>query len=123
MNVLRFTDLAAAGSLAGRRVFIRADLNVPQDHSAEGRGRITEDTRIRASLPCIRAALAAGAAVMVTSHLGRPVEGQPKAEDSLAPVAARLGELLGRDVPLLTNWVGGVDVKHGEVVLLENCRL
>jgi phosphoglycerate kinase len=104
-------------------VFIRADLNVPQDHSPEGRGRITEDTRIRASVPCIRMALDAGAAVMVTSHLGRPTEGQFKPEDSLAPVAQRLGELLGRPVPLRSDWVDGVDVKPGEVVLLENCRL
>ena len=93
MNVLRFTDLVAAGRAAERRVFIRADLNVPQDDA----GRITEDTRIRASLPCIEPALDAGAAVMVTSHLGRPTEGEPKPEDSLAPVAARLAELLGRD--------------------------
>ncbi len=96
MNVLRFTDLIAQGRVAGRRVFIRADLNVPQDKA----GHITEDTRIRSSVPCIRMALEAGAAVMVTSHLGRPTEGAFKAEDSLAPVATRLGELLGRDVPL-----------------------
>ena len=119
MNVLRFADLAAAGQLAGRRVFIRADLNVPQDEA----GRITEDTRIRASVPCIATALGAGAAVMVTSHLGRPVEGAPKPEDSLAPVAARLGELLGRTVPLKSHWLEGVDVAPGEVVVLENCRL
>jgi phosphoglycerate kinase len=119
MNVLRFTDLCAQGKVAGQRVFIRADLNVPQDDS----GRITEDTRIRASVPCIRAALDAGAAVMVTSHLGRPTEGQFKPEDSLAPVAARLGELLGRDVPLVADWVDGVQVAPGQVVLLENCRL
>ena len=119
MNALRFTDLVATGSLKGRRVFIRADLNVPQDDS----GAITEDTRIRASLPCIRAALDAGAAVMVTSHLGRPKEGEPKPEDSLAPVAARLGELLGRAVPLRTDWVDGVDIAPGELVVLENCRL
>jgi phosphoglycerate kinase len=119
MNVLRFTDLCAQGKVAGQRVFIRADLNVPQDDT----GRITEDTRIRASVPCIRAALDAGAAVMVTSHLGRPTEGQFKPEDSLAPVAARLGELLGRDVPLVADWVDGVQVAPGQVVLLENCRL
>jgi phosphoglycerate kinase len=119
MNVIRFTDLCAQGKVAGQRVFIRADLNVPQD----GAGRITEDTRIRASVPCIRQALDAGAAVMVTSHLGRPTEGEFKPEDSLAPVAARLGELLGREVPLVPNWVDGVDVKPGQVVLLENCRL
>ncbi|WP_157269281.1 phosphoglycerate kinase [Azohydromonas aeria] len=119
MNVLRFSDLVAQGQVAGRRVFIRADLNVPQDDS----GRITEDTRIRASIPCIRMALDAGAAVMVTSHLGRPTEGEFKAEDSLAPVAQRLGELLGREVPLASNWVDGVQVAPGQVVLLENCRL
>ena len=119
MNVLRFADLVAAGRVAGRRVFIRADLNVPQDDA----GRITEDTRIRASVPCIRMALDAGAAVMVTSHLGRPTEGDPKPEDSLAPVAARLGELLGCKVALRTNWLDGVDVVPGEVVVLENVRL
>ena len=119
MNVLRFADLIAAGKASGRRVFIRADLNVPQDDE----GRITEDTRIRASVPAIEMALRAGAAVMVTSHLGRPTEGQPKPADSLAPVAARLGELLGRDVPLKTDWVDGVDVAPGQVVLLENCGL
>jgi phosphoglycerate kinase len=119
MNVLRFTDLCAQGKAAGQRVFIRADLNVPQDDA----GRITEDTRIRASVPCIKLALDAGAAVMVTSHLGRPTEGQFKPEDSLAPVAKRLGELLGREVPLLSEWVDGVQVAPGQVVLLENCRL
>ena len=120
MKILRFTDLCAQGKAAGQRVFIRADLNVPQDDA----GRITEDTRIRASVPCIRQALDAGAAVMVTSHLGRPTEGEFKLEDSLAPVAARLGELLGREVPLVSNWVeNGVQVAPGQVVLLENCRL
>jgi phosphoglycerate kinase len=119
MNILRLSDLIAQGRVAGQRVFIRADLNVPQDDA----GRITEDTRIRASVPCIRMALDAGAAVMVTSHLGRPSEGAFKPEDSLAPVAARLAELLGRDVPLRSNWVDGVDVTPGQVVLLENCRL
>jgi phosphoglycerate kinase len=123
MNVLRLADLVAQGRVAGQRVFIRADLNVPQDHSPEGGGRITEDTRIRASVPCIRMALDAGAAVMVTSHLGRPTEGAFKPEDSLAPVAQRLSELLGRDVPLVSNWVDGVTVAPGQVVLLENCRL
>ena len=123
MNVLRFSDLIAQGKVAGRRVFIRADLNVPQDHSAEGGGRITEDTRIRASVPCIEMALKAGAAVMVTSHLGRPTEGEFKPEDSLAPVAKRLSELLAREVPLVANWVDGVSVSPGQVVLLENCRL
>ncbi len=119
MNILRFSDLCAQGQVRGKRDFIRADLNVPQDDA----GRITEDTRIRASLPCIRQALDAGAAVMVTSHLGRPTEGQFKPDDSLAPVAARLGQLLGRAVPLLRDWVDGVDVKPGQVVLLENCRV
>jgi len=119
-QVLRLADLIAAGKLAGKRVFIRADLNVPQDDS----GKITEDTRIRASVPAIQQALAAGAAVMVTSHLGRPTEGEFKPEDSLAPVAARLAELLGRPVPLLANWVeNGVAVQPGDVVLLENCRV
>ncbi len=119
MNVLRFSDLVAAGKVAGQRVFIRADLNVPQDEA----GHITEDTRIRASIPCIELALKAGAAVMVTSHLGRPTEGEFKPADSLAPVAARLGELLGRTVPVIANWVDGVTVAPGELVLLENCRL
>src|SRR4051812_11098076 len=119
MNILRFSDLCARGDAKGRRVFIRADLNVPQDDQ----GRITEDTRIRASIPCIRMALDAGAAVMVTSHLGRPTEGEFKPEDSLAPVAARLSQLLGREVPLKADWVDGVEVRPGQVVLLENCRL
>ena len=119
MHVLRFSDLCAQGKVSGQRVFIRADLNVPQDDA----GRITEDTRIRASVPAIRMALEAGAAVMVTSHLGRPTEGEFKPEDSLAPVAQRLGELLGREVPLVRDWVDGVSVRPGEVVLLENCRL
>lgn len=119
MKVLRFSDLVAQGQVQGKRVFIRADLNVPQDDA----GRITEDTRIRASVPCIKLALDAGAAVMVTSHLGRPTEGEFKPEDSLQPVAERLAELLGREVKLVANWVDGVDVKPGQVVLLENCRL
>jgi phosphoglycerate kinase len=119
MNVIRFSDVCAQGRATGRRVFIRADLNVPQDAS----GAITEDTRIRASVPCIQMALDAGAAVMVTSHLGRPSEGQLRPQDSLAPVARRLGELLGRDVPLLANWVQGVELQPGQVVLLENCRV
>ena len=123
MNVLRLADLIAQGRVAGQRVFIRADLNVPQDHSPEGHGRITEDTRVRASVPCIRMALDAGAAVMITSHLGRPTEGQFKPADSLAPVAVRLAELLGREVPLVANWVDGVSVQPGQLVLLENCRL
>ena len=119
MNVLRFSDLCASGRVRNQRVFIRADLNVPQDAS----GAITEDTRIRASVPCIQMALDAGAAVMVTSHLGRPTEGAFKPADSLAPVAARLAELLGRTVPLVADWVGGVQVAPGQVVLLENCRV
>jgi phosphoglycerate kinase len=119
MNVLRLADLITAGRISGKRVFIRADLNVPQDDA----GRITEDTRIRASVPCIQMALEAGAAVMVTSHLGRPTEGAFKPADSLAPVAARLAELLGRPVPLRANWVHGVDVVPGGVVMLENCRV
>jgi phosphoglycerate kinase len=119
MKVLRFSDLCAQGQAAGQRVFIRADLNVPQNDA----GEITEDTRIRASVPCIEMALQAGAAVMVTSHLGRPTEGEFKPEDSLAPVAKRLGELLGREVPLISNWVDGVQVQPGQVVLLENCRV
>ncbi|MEO8250456.1 MAG: phosphoglycerate kinase [Burkholderiales bacterium] len=119
MNVIRFSDLCSQGKANGKRVFIRADLNVPQDDA----GRITDDTRIRASVPCIEMALKAGAAVMVTSHLGRPKEGEFKPEDSLAPVAKRLSELLGRKVPLKADWVDGVDVAPGDVVLLENCRV
>jgi len=115
MRFKRMADL----ELRGKRVFIRADLNVPQDDA----GNITDDTRIRASVPGIRLALEKGAAVMVTSHLGRPKEGELRPEDSLAPVAKRLGELLGREVPLKRDWVDGVDVKPGEVVLLENCRV
>jgi phosphoglycerate kinase len=122
MNVIRFSDLCAQGQAQGKRVFIRADLNVPLDFSA-GEARITEDTRIRASVPCIQMALEAGAAVMVTSHLGRPSEGTLRPEDSLAPVARRLGELLGRPVPLLRDWTGAVQVAPGDVVLLENCRV
>lgn len=115
MKFLRLTDLP----LAGKRVFIRADLNVPQDDA----GNISEDTRIRATIPGIKHALAAGAAVMVTSHLGRPTEGALKPEDSLAPIAKRLSEVLGQPVRLIQNWVdNGVDIKPGEVVLLENCR-
>ncbi|MBU6501924.1 MAG: phosphoglycerate kinase [Burkholderiales bacterium] len=124
MNFIRFSDLCAQGRAQGRRVFIRADLNVPMDEA----GRITEDTRIRASVACLRMALDAGAAVMVTSHLGRPTEGELKPRDSLAPVAARLGELLGRAVPLVADWVDGVQLQGrplaaGELVLLENCRV
>ncbi|MDO4591549.1 MAG: phosphoglycerate kinase [Comamonadaceae bacterium] len=119
MNILRFSDLCAQGKVQGQRVFIRADLNVPLNDA----GAITEDTRVRASVPAIEMALKAGAAVMVTSHLGRPTEGEFKPADSLAPVAQRLGELLGREVPLVANWVDGVEVQPGQVVLLENCRV
>jgi phosphoglycerate kinase len=119
MQFIRFSDLCSSGQATGKRVFIRADLNVPQDDN----GKITEDTRIRASIPCIEMALKAGAAVMVTSHLGRPTEGEFKPEDSLAPVAARMSELLGKPVKLVPNWVDGVAVNPGEVVLLENCRV
>jgi phosphoglycerate kinase len=103
--------------LKGKRVLIRADLNVPVKD-----GKVGDDTRVRASLPAIRQALEAGAAVMVTSHLGRPKEGALRPEDSLTPVAARIGELLGRNVPVKADWVDGVEVKPGELVLLENCR-
>jgi phosphoglycerate kinase len=119
MQIIRFADLCAQGLARGKRVFIRADLNVPFDDH----GRISEDTRIRASVPAIQMALDAGAAVMVTSHLGRPTEGAFKSEDSLAPVAKRLAELLGREVPLVADWVGGVSVAAGQVVMLENCRV
>ena len=119
MQIIRFADLCAQGLARGKRVFIRADLNVPFDDH----GRISEDTRIRASVPAIQMALDAGAAVMVTSHLGRPTEGSFKPEDSLAPVAKRLAELLGREVPLVADWVGGVSVAAGQVVMLENCRV
>ncbi len=115
MNVKKLTDV----DVRGKRVFIRADLNVPQDDA----GNITEDTRIRASIPSIKYCLDNGAAVMVTSHLGRPTEGEVKADDTLMPVAVRLGQLLNKPVRLIQNWVdGGFEVKPGEVVLLENCR-
>ena len=117
--MIRFKDLCEQGLVRGKRVFIRADLNVPLD----AQGKITEDTRIRASLPCIQMALKAGAAVMVTSHLGRPSEGALTAQDSLHVVAQKISELLGTSVPLITDWVEGVTVKIGEVVLLENCRV
>ena len=116
MRFRRLTDM----DLRGKRVFIRADLNVPQDDA----GAITDDTRIRASVPAIEHCLKAGAAVMVTSHLGRPTEGELEPGDSLAPIATRLGELLGRNVPLVADWVdGGFSVAPGAVVLLENCRV
>ena len=119
MRFNRLIDLVEQNKLQGKRVFIRADMNVPQDDA----GHITEDTRIRASVPAIQAALKAGAAVMVTSHLGRPTEGELKAEDTLAPVAQRLSELLGKPVTLKQHWVDGVSVAPGEVVMLENCRV
>ncbi|MEQ1880620.1 MAG: phosphoglycerate kinase [Burkholderiales bacterium] len=115
MSMLRMGDV----DLRGKRVFIRADLNVPQDEA----GNITDDSRIRASLTGIRQALAAGAAVMVTSHLGRPREGEFKPEDSLLPVAKRLSELLNIPVQLKADWINGVEIKPGQVLLLENCRL
>jgi phosphoglycerate kinase len=119
MNILRLQDLIQQGRVKGKRVFIRADLNVPQDDN----GAITEDTRIRASVPCVKMALDAGAAVMITSHLGRPTEGDFKPEDSLEPVAVRLGQLLGREVRLAGDWLDGVNVAPGDVVMLENVRL
>lgn len=115
MKFKRMTDL----DLKGKRVFIRVDFNVPQDDA----GRVTDDTRIRAALGGIRHALDGGAAVMLTSHLGRPTEGEFKPGDSLQPVADRLSELLGRKVPVIANWIDGVDVNPGDVVLLENCRV
>ncbi len=114
----RLTDLVDKGELKGKRVFIRSDLNVPRDAS----GKITEDTRIRASIPAIRMALKGGAAVMVTSHLGRPKEGVFTPEESLISVAKRMTELLGLPVELKRDWIDGVDVKPGQVVLLENAR-
>lgn len=114
MPIVRMTDL----DLAGKRVLIRQDLNVPIDA-----GRITSEQRITASLPTLKLALQKGAAVMVTSHLGRPKEGVWSQADSLAPVAARLSELLGVEVPLVKDWVEGVDVAPGRIVLLENCRM
>lgn len=119
MKVLRFEEVVQSGFAQNRRVFVRADMNVPQNAD----GSITEDTRIRASVPCLQMALEAGAAVMVTSHLGRPTEGDYTPKDSLAPVAKRLGELLGREVSLVQDWIEGVDVMPGQIVMLENCRL
>ncbi len=118
MHVNTLESLAQKGLLAGKRVLIRSDLNVPRNDQ----GAITNDARIVASLPAIRLALAAGAAVMVTSHLGRPKEGVLTPEDSLQVVADRVGELIGREVPLVRDWVDGVDVKPSDVVILENCR-
>ena len=122
LNFLRLSDLIARNALQGQRVFIRADLNVPQDKA----GNITEDTRVRSSAPAIRAALDAGAAVMVCSHLGRPTEGEFRQEDSLAPVAERLAQLLGQPVELKQDWIDGAgleSLKPGQVVLLENVRI
>ena len=119
MTILRMTDL----DLAGKRVLIRQDLNVPVEHADGQPGKVTSDQRIVASIPTIKLALEKGAAVMVTSHLGRPKEGQWSEADSLAPVAKRLSELLGRDVPLVKDYLGGVDVAPGQLVLLENCRM
>jgi phosphoglycerate kinase len=119
LNFKRLTDLAAKNELKGKRVFIRSDLNVPQDDD----GNITDDTRIRASIPAIELALKSGAAVMVTSHLGRPTEGEFKPADSLDRVAKRMSEIMKREVVLKANWVDGVDVAVGELVLLENCRV
>ena len=116
-TVNTLSELARSNALAGKRVFIRSDLNVPLKD-----GQITEDTRIRASVPAIRMALDGGAAVMVTSHLGRPTEGKVEAGDTLAPVARRLSELLGQPVTLVTDWVNGVKAEFGQVLLLENCR-
>ena len=113
MAVIKMSDI----DLSGKRVFIREDLNVPVAD-----GVVTSDARIRAALPTIKAALAANAAVMLVSHLGRPTEGQPEEKFSLQPVADRIGELLGRDVPLVKDWIDGVDVEPGNVVLLENVR-
>ena len=116
-NIITLAELAAAGKLKGKRVFIRSDMNVPLSN-----GEITEDTRIKASLPAIRMALDAGAAVMVTSHLGRPKEGVVTPQDSLAPVAERLAKMLAWPVPLRRDWIDGVAVEPGQVVMLENCR-
>ncbi|PJJ98524.1 phosphoglycerate kinase [Lysobacteraceae bacterium NML03-0222] len=114
MSILRLSDV----ELSGKRVLIRQDLNVPVED-----GRVTSDQRINASLPTLKAALEAGAAVMVMSHLGRPKEGQWSEADSLAPVAKRLSELLGREVPLIKDYLNGVEVAPGQIVLLENCRM
>ena len=119
MKFNRLSDLIAQDQLQGKRVFIRADLNVPQNNN----GSISEDTRIRASIPAIRQALDAGAAVMVTSHLGRPTEGDFQPADTLAPIAVRMSELLDQTVELRQNWLDGVEIAPGQVVLLENCRV
>ena len=118
MKVKTLEALAKSGALRGRRVLIRSDLNAP--HDAEG--RITNEARLVASVPAIRMALDAGAAVMVTSHRGRPTEGTLNPEDSLAGIARRMGELLGCEMPLVADWVDGVQIEPGQVVMLENCR-
>ncbi len=118
MRVKTLQELADAGELSGKRVLIRSDLNAPHDET----GRVTDETRLTASIPAIEIALKAGAAVMVTSHLGRPTEGEFTEADSLCHVAARMAELMGREFRVVRNWVDGVDVKPGEAVLLENCR-
>ena len=115
MTIVRMTDL----DLSGKRVLIREDLNVPIDEN----GRITSEQRITAALPTLKLALEKGAAVMVMSHRGRPSEGVWSEHESLQPVAERLSQLLGIEVPLVKDWVGGVDVKPGQLVLLENCRM
>jgi len=117
LAVHTLSALAQSGKLAGKRVFIRSDLNVPLNGS-----EVADDTRIRASIPAIELALDAGAAVMVTSHLGRPQEGTVRRCDSLQPVAERLAQMLARPVPLVSDWVGGVTLSPGQLVLLENCR-
>ena len=119
VSIVRMSDL----DLAGKRVLIREDLNVPVEHVDGQPARITSEQRIIAALPTLSLALEKGAAVMVMSHLGRPKEGSWSQADSLAPVAARLSELLGIDVPLVKDWLGGVDVQPGQLVLLENCRM
>ena len=119
MPILRMTDL----DLSGKRVLIREDLNVPIEHADGGPVRITSEQRITAALPTLRRAIEQGAAVMVMSHLGRPKEGTWSQADSLEPVAARLSQLLGREVPLVRDYLDGVDVQPGRIVLLENCRM
>jgi phosphoglycerate kinase len=113
VKLLRMSDLA----LRGQRVLIREDLNVPVRN-----GQISSDARIRAAVPTLQLALEQGARVLILSHLGRPEEGVPAPQFSLAPVAARLSELLGRPVPLVSNWLDGVDCAPGSAVLCENVR-
>src|SRR5690625_3213848 len=117
LSVLNMQDLAQAGALTNKRVFIRSDMNVPMRD-----GEITEDTRIKASLPAIRLALEAGAAVMVTSHLGRPQEGEVRPKDSLAPIAEKLSKMLAMPVPLLRDWADGVEVASGQGGLYQHSR-